>query len=128
MSIIDSLGAIGSIGSGGASGASGAGSVSQVPAVTSIDPISAPGGASGVTGAASAGGSDFGSALANAVDSVQATQENANDLAVDAVTGKLSNVADATIAATQAQVNMELVSAVRNKGVDAFNQIMNMQA
>ena len=34
----------------------------------------------------------------------------------------------ATLAATRAQVSMELVSAVRNKGVEAFNSIMNMQA
>ena len=31
------------------------------------------------------------------------------------------------IAATRAQVTLELVAAVRNKGVDAFNEIMRMQ-
>ena len=42
--------------------------------------------------------------------------------------GDLTDIHQATLAATRAQVTMELVSAVRNKGIDAFNQIMNMQA
>ena len=49
-------------------------------------------------------------------------------LALKAVTGNLDDIHDATIAATRAQVTLELVSAVRNKGVDAFNEIMRMQA
>jgi flagellar hook-basal body complex protein FliE len=32
------------------------------------------------------------------------------------------------IASTRAAVTLELVAAVRNKGVDAFNEIMRMQA
>ena len=35
---------------------------------------------------------------------------------------------DYTIAATQASVAMELTAAVRNRAVDAFNEIMRMQA
>ena len=55
-------------------------------------------------------------------------QGEAKTLAVKAVTGDLTDIHDATIAATRAQVTLELVSAVRNKGVDAFNEIMRMQA
>ncbi|WP_298229237.1 flagellar hook-basal body complex protein FliE [Gryllotalpicola sp.] len=73
-------------------------------------------------------GTSFATSLTGSVDSLQALQSNANTLAVQAVTGNLNDIADATIAATRAQVTMELASAVRNKGVDAFNQIMNMQA
>jgi flagellar hook-basal body complex protein FliE len=73
-------------------------------------------------------GGGFASALTSAVDAVQGTQETANSLAVQAVTGNLDDIADATIAASRAQVTMELASTVRNKAVDAFNQIMNMQA
>ncbi len=32
------------------------------------------------------------------------------------------------IASARASVTLELVAAVRNKGVDAFNEIMRMQA
>lgn len=77
---------------------------------------------------ATTGGSDFSSSLASAVDDVQQLQSTSNDLAVQAVTGNLNDIHQATIASTRAQVTLELVSAVRDKGVDAFNQIMNMQA
>ena len=74
------------------------------------------------------GGSDFSSSLASAVDDVQQLQSTSDGLAVQAVTGNLNDIHQATIASTRAQVTLELVSAVRDKGVDAFNQIMNMQA
>jgi flagellar hook-basal body complex protein FliE len=66
--------------------------------------------------------------LGGVVDNLSGLQSNANTLAVKAVTGDLTDIHQATLAATRAQVTMELVSAVRNKGVDAFNSIMNMQA
>lgn len=73
-------------------------------------------------------GADFGNVLGNVVDGLSGLQQNANTLAVKAVTGDLTDIHQATLAATRAQVTMELVSAVRNKGVDAFNEIMRMQA
>jgi flagellar hook-basal body complex protein FliE len=74
-------------------------------------------------------GSSFGSVLTNAVDDLSTAQNTADSAAVKAVTsGDLTDIHQATLAATRAQVTMELVSAVRNKGIDAFNQIMSMQA
>jgi flagellar hook-basal body complex protein FliE len=73
-------------------------------------------------------GSGFAASLGNAVDGLQALQSDSKTLALKAVTGNLDDIHDATIAATRAQVTLELVSAVRNKGVDAFNEIMRMQA
>ncbi len=72
--------------------------------------------------------SDFASQLGGAVDNLQQLQSTSNDLAIQAVTGSLDDIHKATIAATRAQVTMELVAAVRNKGVDAVNEIMRMQA
>jgi flagellar hook-basal body complex protein FliE len=73
-------------------------------------------------------GSGFGTAMTGAVDNLQQLQSVSNTQAVQAVTGNLDDIASATIAATRAQVSLELVAAVRNKGVDAFNEIMRMQA
>ncbi|MDP4334065.1 flagellar hook-basal body complex protein FliE [Curtobacterium sp. A7_M15] len=73
-------------------------------------------------------GSGFAASLGNAVDGLQQLQSDSKTLALKAVTGNLDDIHDATIAATRAQVTLELVSAVRNKGVDAFNEIMRMQA
>jgi flagellar hook-basal body complex protein FliE len=99
-----------------------------IPAIGGIQSV-APTGYIGSTQATSAtDGSGFGSVLAGVVDNTQALQATSNDLAIKAVTGDLTDIHQATIAATRAQVTMELVSAVRNKGIDAFNEIMRMQA
>ena len=79
---------------------------------------------------ASAGsdGTDFGTSLAGALGNLQALQSESGTLAVKAATGNLDDIHQATIASTRAQVTLELVSTLRNKGVDAFNEIMRMQA
>ncbi|KQO64917.1 flagellar hook-basal body complex protein FliE [Curtobacterium sp. Leaf261] len=80
------------------------------------------------TGTTATGASGFGASMANAVDGLQQLEGTSKNLAVKAVTGNLDDIHDATIASTRAQVTLELVAAVRNKGVDAFNEIMRMQA
>ncbi|KPG87175.1 flagellar hook-basal body protein FliE [Frigoribacterium sp. RIT-PI-h] len=85
-------------------------------------------GATGATGASPVSGATFGATMTGAVEGLQQLQSESKTLAVKAVTGDLTDIHDATIAATRAQVTLELVSAVRNKGVDAFNEIMRMQA
>jgi flagellar hook-basal body complex protein FliE len=91
------------------------------------------GGAVGGTGAATAAagaggvtGPDFGDVMANAIENVTAAQAKADRLAVDAATGQLTDVHDYMIAATEASLATELTVAVRNKAVEAFNQIMTM--
>ena len=74
------------------------------------------------------GGAGFGSALTGAVDNLQSLQSTSKTLSVQAVTGNLTDIHSAMIASSRAQVTLELVAAVRNKGVDAFNEIMRMQA
>jgi flagellar hook-basal body complex protein FliE len=102
--------------------------------VAAIQALSGLQGASGISAPSiaqptnPASGASFGSVLGNVVDGLSGLQQNANTLAVKAVTGDLTDIHQATLAATRAQVTMELVSAVRNKGVDAFNEIMRMQA
>jgi flagellar hook-basal body complex protein FliE len=99
--------------------------VSALSGLTGASGISATQLAQPTTGAS---GANFGNVLGNVVDNLSGLQQNANTLAVKAVTGDLTDIHQATLAATRAQVTMELVSAVRNKGVDAFNEIMRMQA
>lgn len=80
------------------------------------------------TGAAPVSGTAFGDAIASAIDGVSAAQQQSSDLAVKALSGDLTDIHDATIAAARAAVTLELVAAVRNKGVEAFTEIMRMQA
>lgn len=102
-----------------------------VDAINAIGSIGAATGAGGATSANSTtgtGGSSFSTALSGAVDNLQQLQGTSDTLAVQAVTGNLDDIHKATLAATRAQVTLELVAGVRNKAVDAFNEIMRMQA
>jgi flagellar hook-basal body complex protein FliE len=74
------------------------------------------------------GGVDFAAAMAEGLQAVQSLQHNAEQLSVQAATGQLTDVHDYMIAATEAQVATELTVAVRNKAIEAFQQIMRMQA
>ena len=97
----------------------------------SIGSIAQPGnataapGATGATGAT--GGSSFADTLASQLDKVSAAQNNADQLALQAATGDLKAVQDYTIASTEAQLMTQLTVQIRNKAVEAFNDIMRMQ-
>ena len=87
-------------------------------------------GAAGITdgaGAAGQAGGDFGNVVTNALQGMQDSQDSANSLAVQAATGDLTDVHNYTIAATEASLQTELTVAVRDRAVQAFNQIMAMQ-
>ena len=78
-------------------------------------------------GATAANGTqNFGQTLTRALDGLNGAQAKADNLAVQAATGDLTNVHDYMIASTEASLATQLTVAVRNKAVDAFNQIMNM--
>ena len=83
----------------------------------------------GAAGNAAAGGQagDFGNTVVNALQGMQDAQDSANSLAVKAATGDLTDVHNYTIAATEASLQTELTVAVRDRAVEAFNQIMAMQ-
>jgi flagellar hook-basal body complex protein FliE len=97
--------------------------------ITPVAPVPSVAMTPAVAPAASAdGGSSFASSLVDALNSVQTTQATSDQLNVQAVTGNLDDIHAATIASTRASVTLQVVSAVRNQGVDAFNSIMNMSA
>lgn len=99
-----------------------------------ISPVLPVGGATGIAPLAPnaptrpADETQFASAVTGAVDELQQLQSTSNELAVAAVTGDLTDIHSAMIASTRASVTLELVAAVRNKGVEAFTEIMRMQA
>jgi flagellar hook-basal body complex protein FliE len=107
--------------------------MSAIPAISAISlptPIDtsltpAVGGGAGAEGVS---GASFSSMLQNGLDNVQQTQATADELGTQAATGRLSDPAQYMIASTQAQLTTELTVALRNKAVDAFNEIMRMQA
>ena len=111
-----SIEAIGAVGA--SSGLSALGGLAGLGATGASSGTSATSGTSGV----------FGTSLAGAIDNLQAMQSTSDQLAVKAVTGDLDDIHDYTIAASQASVTLELTAALRNKAVEAFTEIMRMQA
>ena len=99
--------------------------VSPIAPVQGVLPSNFVSGAGANTGT---DGSGFASTLTGAVDNLQQLQSTSKELAVSAVTGDLSDIHNATLASSRAQITLELMATVRNKGVDAFNEIMRMQA
>ncbi len=71
--------------------------------------------------------SSFGDTLGRALDAVSDSHARADELALQAATGDLAAVHDYTIAATEAQLLTQLTVEVRNRAVEAFNDIMRMQ-
>lgn len=76
--------------------------------------------------AGSATGDGFGDLVTSALNNVSATQNNADHLANKAAVGQLSDPHEYMIAATEASLATELTVAVRNRAVEAFNDIMRM--
>jgi flagellar hook-basal body complex protein FliE len=93
--------------------------------VTGAQQIGAVGAAAPADQAGASG--SFGNVVTNALQGVENTQDTANSLAVQAATGDLTDVHNYTIAATEASLQTELTVAVRDRAVEAFNQIMAMQ-
>jgi flagellar hook-basal body complex protein FliE len=104
--------------------------VPSISAISAALPVLPPVPNSGTDAAAGAAGSggDFANLLSKGLNAVESAQNKADSLAVQAATGDLTDIHDYTIAATQASLVTELATAIRTKGIDAFNQIMGMQA
>ena len=86
--------------------------------------------ASGTGSAEAAAGTSstsFSNVLGNAIDSLDSSQQAATNLSLQAASGNAS-IADVTVASTEADLETQLVTAVRDKAVTAFNSIMDMSA
>ena len=66
------------------------------------------------------------SVLASSFDQLQGTQKTADTLATQAATGDLKDVHDYMIASNEASLATEMVVTIKNKAVEAFNEIMRM--
>jgi len=93
--------------------------VSGTPAISA--PSAATAGAPGKTF------SDFTTLLSNAIDAVNGTQAAADTAATNLVTGKSTDVHDVMISMEKAKVTFDLAVQVRNKVLDAYNEMMHTQ-
>jgi flagellar hook-basal body complex protein FliE len=98
-----------------------------IPSVAAVGGIAMPMPMPAVSTPTAASGASFSQALADGLQKLQDLHASSDNLAVKAATGDLTDVHDYMIAATEASVATELTVAVRNKAVEAFNEIMRMQ-
>jgi len=109
---------------------------SPISALGAVSGLSGIGAVSGVDGVAGAGptkavtgpNTDFAGMLSKGLESVQGAQSKASDLAVQVANGTLQDPAQYTMASTEAALGLQLTMAIRNKAVEAFQEIMRMQA
>jgi flagellar hook-basal body complex protein FliE len=98
--------------------------ISAVGGIAPITPVTPSVGSTGVSGP----NTDFAGMLSDGLQNVQGLQKKADDLAVQVADGTLADPAQYTMASTEATLALQLTMAVRNKAVEAFQEIMRMQA
>jgi flagellar hook-basal body complex protein FliE len=112
----------------------------QIPAISSaISGLSGVSGVSGASGIANdlggvgsvsgpgSGPGGFGSMLTDAISSLNDSQNTASSDSVALATGKASDVTSVVTDVEKANLEMQLAVQVRNKAVDAYEELMRMQ-
>lgn len=69
----------------------------------------------------------FADTLQDAITQVNSLQKSADRSAQDLATGRTDNVADVMIAVEKADIALKMMVQVRNKIIDAYQEIMKMQ-
>jgi len=84
---------------------------------------------SGGQGAGTAPGavSDFGSALTDAIGKLSASQDQAAQASASLAAGTASDPEQVVMAVEQAKLSMQLASQIRNRAVEAFQDIFHTQ-
>jgi flagellar hook-basal body complex protein FliE len=72
-------------------------------------------------------GAGFGPVVAGALDGLNAAQHRSAEAARAAATGDLQSVSEYMVAATEAQLATQITTAVRNRAIESFTEIMRMQ-
>jgi flagellar hook-basal body complex protein FliE len=103
-------------------------SVAAIPSILGagqtelVSPAGVAGGTSPV-----GGGSGFANLLSQKLGGVVDLQNEADSASQAVATGKSSDLAGATVAVEKASIAIDLVSAIRNKAIDAYQDVMRMQ-
>lgn len=69
----------------------------------------------------------FGEFLTDALNNVNDLQNEARQASMNLAAGKIQDISEVTIAAEKATVALQLTMQVRNKVVEAYQEVMRMQ-
>ena len=101
-----------------------------------VNPITGPGGLEPIgpvtggkpaDGIESAGGKDFKEILLNSLDEVNRLQQEADNRTQELLSGKTDNVADVFAAVNKAEIAFDLLMEIRNKLLDAYQEIKQIR-
>ena len=98
--------------------------INQIDKIQSITRLSGAENVAKPNNTAAAG--TFGSIFQSAIDYVKETDQAKNEAEYLLATGQLDNPAELTIAATKAQIAVELMVQLRNRALDAYNELKNI--
>jgi flagellar hook-basal body complex protein FliE len=95
--------------------------------IGSNGPQAIPGAVPGTAPGQAPQGTDFKGMLQNYVDQVNQLQTQADKAVVDLASGKMDNLHQVVAAIDEADLSFRLMMEIRNKLLDAYNEIMHMQ-
>jgi len=91
-----------------------------VGGIGGIGPLAAP----ATTAARPAAG--FGDALVRGIEQVSASEQRVDSLAADMATGGPTQITDLMVASTESQLSVDLLVQVRNRAIEAYQEVMRM--
>jgi flagellar hook-basal body complex protein FliE len=100
--------------------------MSLIAPISNIAPIAVPAGMAGATAATAAPG-EFQKVLSNAIGSVESLRNDASESVQKFLTGENEELHTTILATQKAELAFELGLQVRNKVVDAYQEVMKMQ-
>ena len=96
----------------------------QIGSIAGVAPI---GGAAAGDSAKIVAGKGFGEVLRDALNNVNTLQKNAEQASMNLAAGRVDDVAQVAIATEKASLALQLTVQVRNKVLDAYQEVMRMQ-
>lgn len=100
----------------------------MITKIDTLQPINGGGTSSKTNTVQESGTGMFGSIFQSAIDYVKETDAEKNEAQYLLATGQLDNPAELTIAATKSQIAVELLVQLRNKALEAYNELKNISA
>lgn len=91
--------------------------IGSLPSIGGSQPASAPGKT----------GNGFGGMLSGALDNLNNLQQQATTASQQVATGQATNISTVAMDVERASLALQLATQVRNKAVDAYNELMRMQ-
>ena len=105
--------------------------IPAIPSLPSIGPVTpptpAPGPPSTGPGSGSGSGSSFGSILSGELGKLDALQQQASTASEQLATGQATDVSTVAMEVERASLALQLAAQVRNKAVEAYQELFRMQ-